>query len=565
VGAGGSVSRSVVATILALAALAAVALTMPAAAGAHAERATFFPDPDAGAFPEFRTGGDPLVVCRDDSKQRIKQNHGPMRARQQRLLAKCRYDSIQDAVDDAENGTRILVLPGVYEEEGSRGPAPAGCEDVYERTENGQFALTYDEHRQCPNAQNLIAIMGDTDGDRVCDAKCDITIQGIAPSPNDVYISGERAKLNVIRADRADGIILKNLKVEFSDFNNIYVLETNGFRIDRVVSGYSREYGILSFTSDHGIYENCETYGNGDSGVYPGSGPDRHGIADAHGHVYGIIIRNCNSHDNNIGSSGTAGNGTLMHDNRFHHNAIGVTTDSFAGGHPGMPQDASKWVNNLIYSNNKNIFSDDRDEYCKQPAEDRDPTVVCPTFQVPVGTGMLIAGGNDNIVEGNYIFDNWRRGTMLHWVPASLRNEPDPAKGFDTSNNNAYVNNCMGTRPPANPDFTDCQGARDPNGVDFWWDEEEGQDCDPDLPGCVDTETVKSNCWSGNVGPDGGLPTSDPAPITALPVCPGVDLGLFKFPNINKLIELLPCAEWNPETNTDPPGCDWFTLPPEPN
>ena len=82
------------------------------------------------------------------------------------------------------------------------------------------------------------------------------------------------------------------------------MLETNGFRIDSVISRYSREYGILSFTSDHGIYENCETYGNGDSGVYPGSGPDRHGQPDAHGHVYGIVIRNCDSHDNNIGSSG---------------------------------------------------------------------------------------------------------------------------------------------------------------------------------------------------------------------------------------------------------------------
>jgi hypothetical protein len=73
---------------------------------------------------------------------------------------------------------------------------------------------------------------------------------------------------------------------------------------------------------------------------------------------------------------------------------------------------------------------------------------------------------------------------------------------------------------------------------------------------------VKTNCWSGNSGPNGGSPTSDPP---ALPACPGFDTGLFMFPNINKLLELLPCAEWNPETNTDPPGCDWFTLPPEPN
>jgi hypothetical protein len=47
-------------------------------------------------------------------------------------------------------------------------------------------------------------------------------------------------------------------------------------------------------------------------------------------------------------------------------------------------------------------------------------------------------------------------------------------------------------------------------------------------------------------------------------MCPGLDIG-FKFPNINKLLELLPCASWDPQTNTDPPGCNWFTLPPEPN
>jgi hypothetical protein len=551
------------ATGLALAALAVAALSLPAAGGAHAERATFFPDPNLGDFPQLRTSGPALVVCAADTKERIKRFHGKPRATLQRQLKDCDYDSIQAAVNDAENGTRILVMPGVYEELGSRRPAPAGCEDVYQRTENGQFALSYEEHRQCPNAQNLIAILGDTDGDRICDSKCNIQIEGTGARPDDVVIEGQRAKLNVIRADRADGIYLRNFKVELSDFNNIYVLETNGFRIDRVESGYSREYGILSFTSDHGIYESCETYGNGDSGVYPGSGPDRHGLPDVHGHVYGIEIRDCNSHDNNIGSSGTAGNGTLFHDNRFHHNAIGVTTDSFAGGHPGMPQDASKWTDNLIYSNNKNIFSDDRDAYCKQPAEDRDPTVVCPTFQVPVGTGVLIAGGNDNIVEGNYIFDNWRRGTMLHWVPASFRGEPDPGKGFDTSNNNAYVDNCMGIRPPnlRAPDYTTCQGTRDPNGVDFWWDEEEGRDCDPDLPGCVDTETLRGNCWSGNVGPDGAQTTGDPS---VLPGCPGLDNG-FVFPNISKLIELLPCSEWDPRTNTDPPGCNWFVLPPEPN
>jgi hypothetical protein len=538
---------------------------MPASAGAHAERATTFPDPDQGAFPEYRTSGPAKIVCSPETtKQRIKAFKGSVKKHHKQLLRDCRYHTIQAAVNAAANNTRILVMPGVYPESPSRAPAPAGCEDVYERTAAGQFALSYAEHRQCPHAQNLIAVLGDTDGNGVCDSKCNIQIEGTGPSRTDAVISGERAKLNILRADRADGIYVKNLMFEFSDFNNIYVLETNGFRIDNVLSRWSREYGILSFTSDHGIYENCETYGNGDSGIYPGSGPERHGLPDAHGHVYGIEIRNCDSHHNNIGSSGTAGNGTWFHNNSFHHNAIGMTTDSFAGGHPGMPQDASKFEDNLIYSNNNNIFSDDRDAYCKQPAEDRDPTVVCPTFQVPVGTGILIAGGNDNIVEGNYIFDNWRRGTMLHWVPASFRNEPDPAKGTDTSNNNAYVGNCMGIRPQSllAPNYSSCQGDRDANGVDFWWDEEEGTDCDPDLAGCVDFETQKGNCWTGNVGPNGAEPTGDP-PVSLLPACPGLDDG-FKFPNVDKLLGLLPCASWDPQTNTDPPGCDWFTTPAEP-
>ena len=133
-----------------------------------------------------------------------------------------------------------------------------------------------------------------------------------------------KSKLNVIRADRADGIYLKNFTVQYSDFNNIYVLETNGFRVDTIVSRYSREYGILSFTSDHGIYENCDASYSGDSGVYPGSGPERAPRAARRARPrLRHHIRNCDSHHNTIGMSGTAGNGTWAHDNRFHDNATG--------------------------------------------------------------------------------------------------------------------------------------------------------------------------------------------------------------------------------------------------
>jgi hypothetical protein len=547
-------------SVLAAGLVALIALTMPAAAGAHAERATFFPDPNLGEFPEYRTDGLSHVVCRPDTRSRIKELSGDARRYNMKLLRRCGFRSIQRAVNHASNGYRILVMPGVYDE--SDGPAPnPACAPLYENT----GALSYEQHRQCPNAQNMIAILGDTNGDRICDSKCNIQIEGTGDGPADVLITGQRSKLNVIRADRADGIYLKNFSVEFSDFNNIYVLETNGFRIDTINSRYSREYAILSFTSDHGIYENCDTSYSGDSGVYPGSGPNgRHGQPDIDGDVYGIIIRNCESHHNTIGMSGTAGNGTWAHDNKFHHNSTGVTTDSFAGGHPGMPQDNSKWSHNQIYSNNVNLFDDERDAYCRDtPWEERDPQKVCPTFQVPVGTGILIAGGNDNVVEENYIYDNWRRGTMLHWVPAALRGEEDEAKNYDTSTNNQYVRNCMGVRPsdPNNVDFSACTGVQDRNGVDFWWDEEEGQDCIEEQPGCVEDDSERGNCWSGNRGFNGQPYSSDPADLL-LPVCPGLDV--FRPGNTEKQATLVPCATWHPVDNPDPPGCDWFTTPNEP-
>jgi hypothetical protein len=535
----------------------ALAVAAPAAFG-HAERPSYFPNFDSatkrfdpppavgppGKVPAYRNRGTALVVCKPDSRRRIAalprrtRAQRAVRNRNLRYLRHCAFNHIQAAVNAARSGTRILVLPGQYNEEPSRGepdPDPK-CAAMYDTTEEGGKAPSYAYHFNCPNSQNLIAIMGDSPGDpdRKCDRKCNLQISGTA-RPQDVLIHGERDKLNVIRADRADGIYLSNFTIEYSDFNNIYVLETDGFHLNKIVSRYSREYGFLSFASDHGLYENLEAFGSGDSGIYPGSGPEGHCAR------YGIEIRNSDSHHNTLGYSGTAGNGVWAHHNKFHHNATGIVTDSFAAGHPGMPQDCAKWEDNQVYSNNYDLFNDERDAYCKRPVQQRDPKVVCPTFQTAVGTGLMIAGGNGNITRGNHVYDNWRAGARLFWVPTTLRggdstgqSENDDTNQFDTSNRNSYVDNKMGVRP---------DGTRDPNGVDFWWDEEGA-----------------GNCWQGNAGPGGVKPTSDPA---SLPTC-AAGGSSFSSGNPVKQTFQVPCATWDPMDNTDPPGCDWFDRPPEP-
>ena len=112
-------------------------------------------------------------------------------------------------------------MPGVYREQPSRrAPEPdARCANDYDEIGSSLLAsgvagqgggarvANFEYQRKCPNAQNLIAIIGDgPDPDRVCDSKCNLQIEGMGARRRDVLISGQRTKLNVIRADRADGI-----------------------------------------------------------------------------------------------------------------------------------------------------------------------------------------------------------------------------------------------------------------------------------------------------------------------------------------------------------------------
>ena len=505
--------------------LAILAVVVPAIAVAHTERPTSFPDSAKGAVPKVRTSGKSLVVCKPDSQARIERLQGLIRQRNLELLRACKYGHIQEAVNAATNATRILVLPGIYREEPSR---QAPIEDprcaelkVPIPRRAGLLVPNYEYQRQCPNAHNLIAVVGDSNGDRVCDDKCGIQIEGTGGSPADVILDGDVRKHNIIRGDRADGIVLLNFTVQKSDFNNVYLLETNGFRIERVVSRWSREYGFLNFTTDHGLYDRVVAYRNGDSGIYPGSTPE--GGCKR----YGIEIRNSESYGNLSGYLGTAGNSVWVHDSRFHHNAVGLVTDSAASGHPGMPQDCAKWERNLIYSNNANPFTRQRTAYCRKPYETRDPRVVCPAHPLPVGTGALILGGNRNLLRKNWIYDNWRSGASLYWMPALARGETDAAKATDTSHGNRFLENRMGVGP---------DGTRAANGVDFTWDGEGTR-----------------NCWQGNRPASGKQIAGDPK---RLPRCPGS--SVFRRADPDKFGELASCFNWNPLTNPFPKGCSWI-------
>src|SRR3954469_21422990 len=444
-----------------------------------------------------------------------------------KLLRHCQYKSIQDAVTASHNNDRVEIMPGLYTEPNSSAkPTNDPACDQYKITndKNQSGAVSYAYQYHCPNDQNLIAVMGRAltnvpvpqppriDRHVIPDAgaciRCNLQIQGTGASPDAVTIdagntgSGDGAPIGAvkdvgIRADRADGFVLDNVKVRHAREHDIYAIETDGTHFDHFKAPYAGEYGLLTFVADHSLIENCDAWGSGDSGLYPGASADLGEAVAPADRRYGTELRNCDMHHNTLGYSGTDGNSVWLHNNDFYDNSEGFSTDVFtAPGHPGFPQDSDLLENNNFYSNNFNTYL----PLCQgtQKPGPNGPSQGCsdvtPTEPVPVGTGMWIAGGNANTIRNNRFWDNWRRGTMLFAVPdAFVCSDPDnQVAGCDpvtplasaTSYRNRFYDNKMGQAP---------NGSASPNGVDFWWDQ----------GGIIVSTSNSGDCWYSNTGSDG--------------------------------------------------------------
>ena len=538
-------SRFVVATVAAFAAAVISATT----AFGHAERQTQFPD-GTGTVPTYRPMvADPhLVVCdpRRSAKRIAAMQDASLQATNEALLSECRFRTIQRALDAIRTaGTTVYLLPGVYEERPNRDDPDCATD---------KQLLSYEEQRACPHDQNLIGVFGDQTDDvkRACDGPlCRLQLEGTGASPDDVVITGgfdeagDFTKLNGIRADRADGVYFKNFTIQLFEFNALYILETDGFAVDDVVGRWNDEYAFLTFAVDHGVYQDCEGYGNGDSAIYPGSASDVNSSRGEDDPLpisrWAVEIKRCRSWNNTLGYSGTAGNSVYAHDNQFFDNATGTATDSVFPNHPGLPQDHGWFEDNEVYGNNNNLYEKYvySGECDKTPAErNYQGGTVCPVVLVPVGTGQMIAGGNFNLYRSNDVYDNWRNGFMLFGVPAAVRNEPED--GFDTSHWNEYRDNSLGLAPG---------GRERPNGLDIWWDDQ-----------------GVGNCFEGNVSATGdvthnGLHLLDGGGL-GLPDC---DQRSSVFPTVApKDALLVPCSSYNRDTNRKPAACDWYESPPRP-
>src|SRR4051794_9524754 len=415
---------------------AAATATLCAPALAHIERTAYWPDPRpdtavtpaaGGAVPKIRSLGSALdssapgatrVVCQSGSLARAERDIATARDKGYRLrpseklrklsassadallslnrslARRCTYHEIQPAVTASRNDDRVVVMPGIYTEPTARKvPAlPAQCDKYRTTSEKGKGAVSYEYQYRCPNAQNLVAVIGRAlgpgqdppssptgrpDPHGIPNAgrciRCNLQIEGSGATPDDVVIdagdvnagdggpsAAGHAKDVGLKVDRADGIVIRNLKVRHAREHDIYIMETDGYRLEDFKTYYAGEYGVLTFGVDHGLMADCDSVGNGDAALYPGGAPDTGAQRDLAWYPvwrFNQTLTRCDMHHNNLGYSGTMGNATHVIDNDIYGNTAGIATDSFyAGGHPGYPQDSASFEGNRIYSNNFNDY-----------------------------------------------------------------------------------------------------------------------------------------------------------------------------------------------------------------
>ena len=193
----------------------------------------------------------------------------------------------------------------------------------------------------------------------------------------------------------SDGVAVENLTVRNYSGNGLFW--TGDYGSDIVVDGYRASYvtahnigvyGMYAFNAENGQIDNAYAGASDDSGYYIGQCNPCNAL------LYKVEAEN-----SQLGYSGTNSTGTTVAASWFHDNLIGVVPNS-QDGEELAPNAGTHIVGNLIENNNN-------------------PDVPSRNtgFQLGLGSGVVLAGVTDNIVERNTIVGNNRAGVIaIDWI-----------------------------------------------------------------------------------------------------------------------------------------------------
>jgi spore coat protein A len=175
--------------------------------------------------------------------------------------------------------------------------------------------------------------------------------------------------------------------------NAFYWTGVDGWWGNYLTAYNNGDYGLYAYDSTNsgrmpGTFAHDYASWNADSGIYVG------GCRDCH-----AVVIDSRSEKNALGYSGTNAGGELyLIHNEWDHNATGILPNTLTS-EPDPPQSGVTIVENYVHDNN-----------------DNDVPGAGITAIAPVGAGIGLAGGSEDIVRDNLITNEKHGGVVVGWL-----------------------------------------------------------------------------------------------------------------------------------------------------
>jgi plastocyanin len=199
---------------------------------------------------------------------------------------------------------------------------------------------------------------------------------------NQVIVDGEFRRPNAISVT-ADGVAVENLTVRDAVANGLFWTGVTGYRASYVTASRNGDYGIYAFGSRDGVFEHSYASGSPDAGFYIG----QCNPCDA-------VIDDVVSEGNALGYSGTNASDLDIVRSVFRRNWAGIVPNT--GDYELLPPFRDvRIVGNLVEGNGNR----------SAPG--------APTEWSGFGNGIVLAGGNDTLVQRNRVLDHPNHGILV--------------------------------------------------------------------------------------------------------------------------------------------------------
>ena len=361
---------------------------------------------------------------------------------------------------------------------------------------------------------DLILIAPGTYNEAVQVKTNNIVIRGL--DRNTVILDGNFELDNGIRVVGANGVALENMTAMNYTKNGFFWTGVTGYRGDYLTAWRNGDYGVYVFDSVGGVIDHSYGAGSPDAGVYVGEC-----------YPCDSLINHFVSEHNGLGYSGTNSGGNMIIVNSiFRRNRAGVVPNS--GSYElCYPERKTTIIGNLVYDNN-------------QP-----DTPAIDVAILAMGNGILSAGGVQNIIERNRVWNHNKTGIGL--VPFL---EEDPNDSLPDKS--AWDTTCADSKKlmPVQPD-----GA-------LLWDSQDttvrGNVLEDNRRADIAVGSAGSDLWTlGNCFEGNTFTTSAPLDLEKLAPCGSPlskDAGDWTAGDLNVIT-------WLADQATAPPSVDWKTAP----